>query len=117
MSTLVDVYSYGILLLEMFTGKRPTDAMFRDNFNLHNYVKMAIPDQAMRISDPLLVGDAKNMSISNFENCLASVFRIGVKCSADLPRERMEIRDALMKLKDIRDVLNSNQSPSAIRLQ
>ena len=45
MSTLVDVYSFGILLLEMFTGKRPTDAMFRDNFNLHNYVKMGSSDE------------------------------------------------------------------------
>lgn len=128
-STLVDVYSYGILLLEMFTGKRPTDSMFRDNFNLHNYVKMAIPDQVMRTSDPLLIEDAKNMSqraaadrtrtysISNFEDSLASVLRIGVKCSADLPRERMDISDALMELKDIRDFLNTKQSPWTIRLQ
>lgn len=113
----------------MFTGKRPTDSMFRDNFNLHNYVKMAIPDQVMRISDPLLIEDAKNMSrraaadrtrtysISNFEDSLASVLRIGVKCSADLPRERMDISDALMELKDIRDFLNTKQSPLTIRLQ
>ena len=32
-STLGDVYSFGILLLEMFTGKRPTDSMFKDDFN------------------------------------------------------------------------------------
>jgi hypothetical protein len=36
-----DVYSFGIFAMELFTGKRPTDKMFEDNFNLHNFVKMA----------------------------------------------------------------------------
>ncbi|GMN53241.1 hypothetical protein TIFTF001_022385 [Ficus carica] len=43
-----DVYSYGILLLEMFTGKRPTDEMFKDDFNLHYFVKMALPERLVR---------------------------------------------------------------------
>ncbi|PON34008.1 Protein kinase-like domain containing protein, partial [Trema orientale] len=39
-----DLYSYGIVLLEMFTGKRPTDNMFTDGFNnLHNFAKQALP--------------------------------------------------------------------------
>uniref|UniRef100_A0A6N2KNP5 Protein kinase domain-containing protein n=1 Tax=Salix viminalis TaxID=40686 RepID=A0A6N2KNP5_SALVM len=38
-STYGDVYSFGILLLEMFTGKRPTDDMFKDGLNLHNYAE------------------------------------------------------------------------------
>lgn len=101
-STLVDVYSYGILLLEMFSGKRPTDNMFRDNFSLHNYIKVAIPDQVLRISDPRLIEVARNEK--KVEECLASVFRIGLTCSSPLPRERMVAADALMELKTIRDV-------------
>ncbi|XP_030964938.1 putative receptor-like protein kinase At3g47110 [Quercus lobata] len=42
-STEGDVYSYGVLVLEMFTGRRPTDDMFKDGLNLHNFVKMCLP--------------------------------------------------------------------------
>ncbi|KAM7469622.1 hypothetical protein LguiA_007805 [Lonicera macranthoides] len=50
-----DVYSYGILLLEMFTGRRPTDDMFKDGLNLHNYIKMSLQEQGMQIVDQTLL--------------------------------------------------------------
>ncbi|XP_042477654.1 probable LRR receptor-like serine/threonine-protein kinase At3g47570, partial [Macadamia integrifolia] len=50
-----DVFSYGILLLEMFTGKRPTDQMFIDDLSLHNFVKAALPEQVMQILDSTLL--------------------------------------------------------------
>ena len=37
-----DVYSYRVLMLEMFTGRMPTDDMFKDGPNLHNFVKMVL---------------------------------------------------------------------------
>ena len=49
-STMGDVYSYGILVLEMFTGRRPTDDMFKDGLNLHKFVKMALPKRLDRKS-------------------------------------------------------------------
>ncbi|KAM3697824.1 hypothetical protein ACB098_06G143000 [Castanea mollissima] len=50
-----DAYSYGILLLEMFLGKRPTDDMFKDGLNLHNFAKMALPEKFVQIVDPILL--------------------------------------------------------------
>lgn len=51
-----DVYSFRILLLEMFTGKKPTDGMFGGELSLHDLVKNAIPDGdgAFEIVDPVL---------------------------------------------------------------
>ena len=54
-STMGDVYSYGILVLEMFTGRRPTDDMFKDGLNLHNFVKMALPKRLIQVVDPMLL--------------------------------------------------------------
>jgi serine/threonine protein kinase len=36
-TTVGDVHSLGILLLEIFTGRSPTDDMFRGSMNLHKF--------------------------------------------------------------------------------
>ncbi|PIA54655.1 hypothetical protein AQUCO_00900905v1 [Aquilegia coerulea] len=62
-----DVYSYGIVLLEMFTGKKPTDTMFTEELDLHKWVAMALPDFVMDIIDPELVNeDEFDLSRNNF---------------------------------------------------
>ena len=68
-STNGDVYSYGILLLEIFTGKRPTSDMFTEGLDLHNFVKMALPDQILQVLDPLfLVGGVQEGEETAEEN-------------------------------------------------
>lgn len=54
-STQGDVYSYGIFVLEMFTARKPTDKMFKESFNLHNFVKMALPERLVHVVDPNLL--------------------------------------------------------------
>ena len=39
----------------MFTGRRPTDDMFKDGLNLHNFVKMTLPKRLIQVVDPLLL--------------------------------------------------------------
>ena len=54
-STEGDMYSYGILLLEIFLGKRPTDDIFKDGLNIHNFAMMALSDRIVQIVDPTLL--------------------------------------------------------------
>ncbi|KAJ9559462.1 hypothetical protein OSB04_014076 [Centaurea solstitialis] len=103
-----DVYSFGILILELFTGKRPTDDMFSDGLSLHSFVKIAIPERVMEITDPVLfrttqeenmAKDAHDSKMHNgIEDCLTSVYGIGIACSTEIPRDRIEISNALNQL-------------------
>ena len=125
-STKGDVYSYGVFLLEMFLGKRPTDEMFKDNLNLNNFVKMALPERLVQIVDPILVPreveetpattvavreDNNDNEIvvdeetqvlcqveANVYKCLVSVLQIGLACSVESPKERMNMEEVTREL-------------------
>lgn len=80
-STQGDVYSFGILLLEMFTGWRPTDKMFKDGINLHQFANMGLSESTIEPSLLSEVGfnynDSPNIGGSNtgraeIEVCLAA---------------------------------------------
>lgn len=111
-----DIYSYGILLLEIFTGKNPTDDVFNNDLNLRTFVKISIPDQVMTISDPLLLedkdtiltGSTKVEKVTKHDKiigCLQSIFTIGIACSEDLPGDRMELKNVIKELQHIKSTL------------
>ncbi|KAL9162570.1 hypothetical protein ABFS82_07G099700 [Erythranthe guttata] len=105
-STKGDVYSYGILVLEMFTNKRPTDDSFNEHVNLHNFVNAAFPDRIMEIVDPH-IGKGSHENNSKIEKCVSSIMRIGLSCSKELPSDRMSMKDVVKELHKIKKELSS----------
>ncbi|XP_021738371.1 probable LRR receptor-like serine/threonine-protein kinase At3g47570 [Chenopodium quinoa] len=106
-STSGDVYSFGILLLEMFTGKRPTDQMFEGGLSLHHFVKEALPEQMNSILDRALFQDIDQEGTNDTSSrlmleALTSIFGVALSCSAEVPRERLEMSDVVAKLSSIR---------------
>ncbi|GAY66124.1 hypothetical protein CUMW_246240 [Citrus unshiu] len=83
-----DVYSFGILLLEMFTGRRPTDATFNEGLSLHEFAKMALPEKVTETVDPSFFME---VMANKMEECLIAIIRTGVFCSRESPFERMEM--------------------------
>ncbi|XP_030534357.1 probable LRR receptor-like serine/threonine-protein kinase At3g47570 [Rhodamnia argentea] len=104
-----DVYSYGILLLEMFTGIRPTAEIFKENLNLHIFVEEALPDRVLEITDPILVREVESYAGESrkrtVQDCLLMVYGIGIACSVGVPGDRISITDVAAQLCSIRDRL------------
>jgi serine/threonine protein kinase len=106
-STYGDMYSFGVLTLEMLTGRRPTDEMFEDGQNLHMFVENSFPNNLIQILDPHLLprnekATIEDGNIGSFtpiaEKCLVSLFRIGLACSVESPKDRMNIVDVTREL-------------------
>ena len=105
-STIGDVYSLGILLLEMFTGRSPTDEMFNGSLDLHKFAENALPEKIWDIVDPAISMHTNGYSStirSGIQNCLVSVVSLGISCSKKQPKERIPIQDAAIEMHAIRD--------------
>ncbi|GLJ20852.1 hypothetical protein SUGI_0380200 [Cryptomeria japonica] len=57
LTTKGDVYSYGILVLELLTRKRPVDDMFNEGINLQKWIEMHFPNRISDVVDNCLLTD------------------------------------------------------------
>ncbi|GJY95258.1 leucine-rich repeat protein [Tanacetum coccineum] len=108
MTSSGDVYSFGILLLEVLTGKRPTDDMFNEGLSLHKFAYMSLPDHVIDvIDDDAIVLQSTEANAKKVEECLVATIKIGVSCSVDSPADRMKIEIVVNELQRILHVLQN----------
>ncbi|XP_059458364.1 putative receptor-like protein kinase At3g47110 [Corylus avellana] len=136
-SILGDIYSYGVLLLEMFTGKRPTDDMFKEGLSIQKFTVMALPYRVMDIVDLSMPfeeneddDETNNVDIeesaiieevdhhfntrSRVVHCLISVLQIGLLCFATSPHECLPTNDVVNKMRAITDTFPEVRHASPI---
>ncbi|XP_061999520.1 probable LRR receptor-like serine/threonine-protein kinase At3g47570 [Rosa rugosa] len=78
-----DVFSYGILVLQLFTGRRPTDEMFVDGCTIHTFVKTAIQGRLMQIVDPTLIVTLEETATLTTNNEVTSICGYNNEIEAD----------------------------------
>lgn len=104
-----DVYSFGIVLLELFSGKSPQDDCFTGGLGITKWVQSAFKNKTVQVIDPQLLSfifhDDSAIDSNLQLRCVDAIMGVGLSCTADNPDERIGIRVVVRQLKAARDSL------------
>ncbi|WVZ79603.1 hypothetical protein U9M48_027166, partial [Paspalum notatum var. saurae] len=114
LSTEGDVYSYGVIILEMLTGRSPTDEMFTNGLNLHKFVENAFPQKIGEILDPCIVPsfedgnmvenlDNESNATAGMESCIMHLVNLGLSCSMETPKDQPTMQDVYAEVITIKE--------------
>ncbi|XP_027171445.1 receptor kinase-like protein Xa21 [Coffea eugenioides] len=100
-STRCDVYSFGIMIIEVFTRKNPSDEMFGEILSLKSWVSDSTPDGLVHVVDVNLLRP-NDEHLDEKLDCISSIMKVALNCTRESPRERSNMHDVLADLKKIK---------------
>ena len=96
-----DVYGYGVMLLELVTGRRPVEYMEDDVVILCDYVRSMLDDGTpMNCVDP-------NLGDSMIDEEVLPVIKLGLICTSQVPSNRPSMAEVVQILELIKTPTNS----------
>uniref|UniRef100_A0A0E0E391 Receptor kinase-like protein Xa21 n=1 Tax=Oryza meridionalis TaxID=40149 RepID=A0A0E0E391_9ORYZ len=104
-STKGDVYSFGVILLEMVTSISPTEEIFNDGTSLRDLVASNFPKDIFKIVDPTMLQDDIDAT-EVLQSCVIPLVRIGLSCSMTSPKDRCEMGQVCSEILRIKDALS-----------
>ncbi|ONM55069.1 putative leucine-rich repeat receptor-like serine/threonine-protein kinase At2g24130 [Zea mays] len=96
-TTKGDVYSFGVLVLEMVTRRKPTDDMFEAGLSLHKWVKAHYHGRADAVVDQALVRMVRDQTpeVRRMSDvAIGELLELGILCSQDQASARPTMMDA-----------------------
>lgn len=96
-----------MVLLELLTGKRPTDPLFCNGLSIVSFVERNYPDVIDHIIDTYLRKDLKELAPAMLDEekaayqLLLDMLGVALSCTRQNPSERMNMREAATKLQVI----------------
>ncbi|CAN4092002.1 unnamed protein product [Withania somnifera] len=99
-STKADVYSYGIMLLETFTRRKPNDEMFEGGLCLKQWVSYSLPEAIMDVVDANLVTPTHSRLQKELD-IVALIMKVALDCCAESPARRTNVKEVVGMLQKI----------------
>lgn len=90
-----DIYSYGVVLLELLTGKMPLDPSFGESIDIVEWIRRKVNKKGATEGslDPEIAGECKHV-----QEEMILVLKIALLCTAKIPKERPSMRDIITML-------------------
>ncbi|XP_059625199.1 MDIS1-interacting receptor like kinase 1-like [Cornus florida] len=101
-----DIYSYGVVLMELLSGKRPLDPEFGESIDIVEWIRKKIRDNRS-------LEEALDPTIGNcryVQEEMLLVLRIAILCTAKLPKDRPHMRDVITMLGEAKPRRKSSSS-------